>query len=191
MLGFDRRGARRRAWRSLVRASGADLGAVLDPSGEQLTLVDDRGVGARASTSCCWSFLDLVCDRLLGDRIALPITVSRVAAEIVRSRGYEVLWTKTSAAALMEEADAPGVGFAANIEGGVILPGFLPAFDAAAGLLKMLDLLATARHVAVRGASASVPAGAHGARGGRSPRGSRRGPSCARWSSRPRVATST
>jgi mannose-1-phosphate guanylyltransferase/phosphomannomutase len=61
----------------------------------------------------------------------------------VRSRGYEVLWTKTSAAALMEDADTPGVGFAANVEGGVILPGFLPAFDAAAGLLKMLDLLAT------------------------------------------------
>ena len=36
----------------------------------------------------------------------------------------------------------PGVGFGANRSGGVILPGFLPAFDAAGGLLKMLDLLA-------------------------------------------------
>lgn len=126
----------------LVRASGADLGAVLDPSGEQLTLVDDRG-RVLGFDQMLFSFLDLVCDRLVGDTVALPVTVSRVAEEIVRSRGYQVRWTKTSSAALMEEADDPKVGFAANTEGGVILPGFLPAFDAAAGLLKMLDLLAT------------------------------------------------
>lgn len=125
----------------LVTASGADLGAVLDPSGEQLTLVDDRGV-VLDDSQMLFAFLDLVCDRLLGDTIALPVTVSREAERLVRSRGYEVRWTKTSTASLMEEADHPSVGFAANTEGGVILPGFLPAFDAAAGLLKMLDLLA-------------------------------------------------
>jgi mannose-1-phosphate guanylyltransferase/phosphomannomutase len=36
----------------------------------------------------------------------------------------------------------PGVGFAADGRGGFIIPGFLPAFDAAASLAKMLDLLA-------------------------------------------------
>ena len=46
------------------------------------------------------------------------------------------------APALMDAATEPGVGFAADGEGGYILPGFLPAFDAAAALLKMLDLLA-------------------------------------------------
>ena len=125
---------------SLVKASGADLGAVIDPSGEQLLLVDDQGL-VLSFDQLLFVFLDLVCDRLLGDTVALPVTVSRAAAQIVESRGYEVLWTKTSAAALMEEADNPAVGFAANLEGGIILPGFLPAFDAAAGLLKMLDLL--------------------------------------------------
>ena len=34
------------------------------------------------------------------------------------------------------------MGFAADGAGGYILPGFLPAFDAAAALVKMLDLLA-------------------------------------------------
>ena len=42
----------------------------------------------------------------------------------------------------MEAATQPGVGFAADGQGGYILPGFLPAFDAAAALVKMLDLLA-------------------------------------------------
>lgn len=140
MLGFDRdRHAAEVA--QLVRASGADLGAVIDPSGEQLTVVDDTGrvLDFQEQLFC---FLDLVCDRLLGDTVALPVMVSRSAAAIVTERGHEVRWTKTSAAALMDEAAQPGVGFAANVEGGVILPGFVPAFDAAAGLLKLLDLLA-------------------------------------------------
>ena len=67
----------------------------------------------------------------------------------------DVSGSGASAAALMEAADDPAVGFAGNTEGGIILPGFLPAFDAAAGLLKMMDLLA------VRGGALSeVVAGA-------------------------------
>ncbi len=126
---------------ALVKASGADLGAVLDPSGEQLTLVDDTG-SVLGDDELLFCFLDLVCDRLLGDSVALPVTAPRAAVDIIRSRGYHIRWTKTSAAALMEAAAEPGVGFGANLEGGIILPGFLPAFDAAGGLLKMLDLLA-------------------------------------------------
>jgi mannose-1-phosphate guanylyltransferase/phosphomannomutase len=46
----------------------------------------------------------------------------------------------------MAAASEPGVGFAADGQGGYILPGFLPAFDAAAALAKMLDLLARGHH---------------------------------------------
>ena len=42
--------------------------------------------------------------------------------------------TKMSSAALIDAATEPGVGFAADGDGGFILPGFLPAFDAAAAL---------------------------------------------------------
>ena len=56
----------------------------------------------------------------------------------------------------MEEAAQPGVGFGANLDGGIILPGFLPAFDAAGGLLKMLDLLA-ARGAPLSEVLAKVP----------------------------------
>ena len=37
---------------------------------------------------------------------------------------------------------SPASGFAASTDGGFILPGFLPAFDAAATLVKLLELLA-------------------------------------------------
>ena len=46
------------------------------------------------------------------------------------------------AAALAEAANQPGVGFAADLSGGFILPGFLPALDGSAAFLKVLDLLA-------------------------------------------------
>ncbi len=115
---------------------------MIDPYGEHLTLIDDTG-HVLSPDELLFCLLDLVTDRLLGDTVALPVTASRMAAEIVENRGYQVHWTKTSAAALMEEAERPGVGFAADREGGVILPGFLPAFDAAGGLLKVLDLLAS------------------------------------------------
>ena len=139
----------------LVIASRSDIGAVFDPSGEQLTLVDDTG-HVLTPDELLFSFLDLVCDRLVGDAVALPVTASRLAAQIVEARGYRVHWTKTAPAALMEEADSPGIGFAANREGGIILPGFLPAFDAAGGLLKMLDLLAY-RNVKLSQIVADVP----------------------------------
>jgi mannose-1-phosphate guanylyltransferase/phosphomannomutase len=42
----------------------------------------------------------------------------------------------------MAAASEPGVGFAASGDGGFILPGFLPAFDAGAALVKLLELLA-------------------------------------------------
>lgn len=139
MLGFDRRRHAEEVG-ALVRASGADLGAVIDPSGDQLTLVDDEGE-LLEDIRLLFCFLDLVCDRMLGDTVVLPVNVPRAAARIVQERGAKVRFTKTSTPALMAEAEAPGVGFAANTEGGVILPGFMPAFDAAAGLLKMMDLL--------------------------------------------------
>jgi mannose-1-phosphate guanylyltransferase/phosphomannomutase len=53
-----------------------------------------------------------------------------------------VCWTKLSTPALMDAATERGVGFAASLDGGYILPGFLPAYDAAASLVKVLELLA-------------------------------------------------
>ena len=155
LLGFDR-GEHAAEVAALVTASGADLGAVIDPSGEQLTLVDDTG-RVLSHDQLLSVFLELVGDRMLGDTVALPVTVSRTASQIVEAAGHTVKWTKTSAAALMEAADDPAVGFAGNTEGGIILPGFLPAFDAAAGLLKMMDLLAV-RGGALSEVVASAPA---------------------------------
>ncbi len=139
-VNFDAISAAKRV-ADLVRASGAHLGAILDADGERLTLIDNEG-RVLSHTVAVLALVELVCDHLLGDKIALPINISRVATEIAAAHNIEVVPTKISSAALMYAATSPGVGFAADGAGGYILPGFLPAFDAAGALLKVLDLLA-------------------------------------------------
>ena len=126
---------------ALVRASGAHVGAVIDPDGEHLQLVDDSG-HVLSHTEGLLALLTLVADHLVGDRVALPVATTRHAEAIVAAKGIGVRWTKMSTPALMDAATEEGVGFAASLDGGYILPGFLPAFDAAATFVKVLELLA-------------------------------------------------
>ncbi len=125
----------------LVRASGAHLGAIIDADGERLTLIDNEG-RVLSHTEALLAFVDLVCDHLLGDAIALPVSITQQASKLAFAHGVDVVQTKISMAALMAAAMDPRVGFASDGAGGYILPGFLPAFDAAGALLKILDLLA-------------------------------------------------
>jgi mannose-1-phosphate guanylyltransferase / phosphomannomutase len=125
----------------MVRASGSHLGAVLDPDGERLTLIDDEG-HVLTDIEALLGLLTLLPGKLAGDRVALPVSVTHLAGDIVRTAGAEVVDTKLSNPALMDAATELGVAFAANADGGFILPGFLPAFDAAATFIKVLDLLA-------------------------------------------------
>ncbi|MGI8710895.1 MAG: sugar phosphate nucleotidyltransferase [Acidimicrobiales bacterium] len=125
----------------LVRASGAHLGAVLDPDGEHLTLIDDDGESL-TDDEARLAFVSLVAGHMTGDRIALPVNVTSAAERLVEPFGVTIQHTKTSTDALMAAASEKGVGFAASGDGGFILPGFLPAFDSGAALVKLLELLA-------------------------------------------------
>jgi mannose-1-phosphate guanylyltransferase/phosphomannomutase len=126
---------------NLVTASGASLGAVIDPDGENLTLVDDSG-HVLTDDEALLAFVTLVARHLDGGAIALPLSATAHAERLAGQHGIEILRTKMSNAALMEAASRPNVGFAANTEGGFILPRFLPAFDGAAAMVRMLELLA-------------------------------------------------
>jgi mannose-1-phosphate guanylyltransferase/phosphomannomutase len=140
MLQFDRQAQADNVAR-LVRASGAHVGAVIDPHGEHLTIIDDSG-HCLSDSEALFTLLALVADHLLGDCVALPVSVSSQAEQLLTRHGVRVKYTKLSTPALMDAATEPGVGFAASQDGGFILPGFLPAFDAAATRVKLLELLA-------------------------------------------------
>ena len=129
----------------LVRASGAHLGAVIDPSGEQITLVDDEG-RVLSDDEALVLLLGLVLGAEPGTSVALPVSAPRAAERLCAEAGAAIVWTKLSATHLMEVASSGSVSFAASQLGGYIFPGFLPAFDAVATLVHLLELLATGGH---------------------------------------------
>jgi mannose-1-phosphate guanylyltransferase/phosphomannomutase len=139
MISVDPASSAARVVRS-VRGSGADLGAVIDAGGEHLTLVDGTG-RVLTNDEALMVFLELVTADQEPVRVALPVTVSQRAVELCRSRGAEILTTALSPSKLMEAAASGGVAFAADQEGGFIFPEFLPSFDGAAALVKLIALL--------------------------------------------------
>jgi len=129
---------------SIVRSSGAELGAVIDPDGEHLTLIDDAG-HVLTDDEALFVLINLVCATHDGPdpvKVAVPVAVSRTVEAYARDHGAEIVWTKLSTPHLMEVASQGDVALAASQEGGFIFPSFLPAYDATATLVHVLALLA-------------------------------------------------
>ena len=126
---------------SLVRSSGADLGAVLSPDGERITLVDDAGT-VLSGEQTQMLFVAVAAQRGVGP-VALPVDSPSDATQIAESGGIDIVWTKRSASSLLDEAYRTGASLAADRRGGVAFPGFLPAFDGIAAMLHVLDYVAT------------------------------------------------
>jgi len=111
-----------------------------------LTLVDDTG-HVLEDDEALLVFVQLVSTAAPRGVIAVPLDASRQVEAICETTGSEVLRTKLSASQLLEAADSPRVQFAANTAGGFVFPRFLPAFDAVAGLVRLLSLLASEKEV--------------------------------------------
>ncbi len=123
-----------------VRSSGADLGAVIDAGGERLRLIDGTG-RVLSHDEALMVFIELLTAAGPAGRIALPVTASDRAERLCAARGVEVVPAPLSPAGFLEAAAGGGVSFAADRRGGYVFPGFLPAFDAAAALARLVSLL--------------------------------------------------
>ena len=126
---------------NLVRSSGADLGAVLSPDGERIVLIDDKGhVLSGELTQLV--FVAIAAQQGSGS-IALPVDSPTEAIILAEKGGVDIVWTKRSAASLLDEAHRVSATLAADRRGGVAFPMLLPAFDGVAALLHVLDHIAT------------------------------------------------
>ncbi len=126
---------------SLVKSSGANLGAVLSPDGERIVLVDDKGhVLSGEQTQLV--FVSMAAARGEGP-VALPVDTPAEASVIAEKGGITVVWTKRSAASLLDDARQQEASLAADRRGGIAFPAFLPAFDGVAALLHMMNHVAT------------------------------------------------
>ncbi|MFI5048221.1 MAG: hypothetical protein ACHQIG_14245, partial [Acidimicrobiia bacterium] len=124
----------------LVRVSGSDLGFVVDPDGELATFVDDLG-HVLGPEEVLLAIVALIAEALPDSSVAVPVNVTS-AVDRILGRPGAVVRTKLWGASLMETASARAVAFAGTPDGGCIWPDFLPAYDAAVTLVKLLDLLA-------------------------------------------------
>ena len=124
----------------LMLAAGAHLGAVIDPDGEHITVIDDSG-HVLTDNETLYVLLSLVIGTTDKPRVAVPVAVSRSVEELCERTGAEIVWAKLSTTHLMELASGGDVVFAGSQEGGYIFPGFLAAYDATATLVHLLAML--------------------------------------------------
>lgn len=125
----------------LVKTSHADLGVVLGPDGEHLAVIDDSGYLLTPS-QLLLAFVDLFSQLDPDSVIAVPISVTSAVETLAEPRGTKVIRTKVAVSHLMDTVAAAGATFAAGSDGGFVLGKFIPAFDATAALVKLLELLA-------------------------------------------------
>jgi mannose-1-phosphate guanylyltransferase/phosphomannomutase len=128
----------------LVKSSRAAFGVRFDPVGERISLINENGelVG---DDRALLVMLDLVAAERRGGRVALPITMTRVAEQVCRFHGVRVEWTSTSQNVLTKTAAEPDVIFAGDGRGGFVLPEFSTTVDGIAAFIRLLGLVARTR----------------------------------------------
>jgi mannose-1-phosphate guanylyltransferase/phosphomannomutase len=127
----------------IVRATEADVGAILDPGAEYLFVVDEKGNLLSHSTLLLLLLQNAAREAAAGVA-ALPLNATRLAEQVVASTGVSVRRTKCSRGALMAEAARPKTVFAASTDGGYIYPSVLASMDGLYALGKVLELLSVA-----------------------------------------------
>jgi mannose-1-phosphate guanylyltransferase/phosphomannomutase len=141
-IGAEELGANIQEVQRLVRTMEADLGVVIGPGAERIFLVDDHGEEVPQEKGLLL-FVKLVAQHAAkGDKIVLPLTVTRLAERLAGESGVEIERTKVSLSELAKASTREGVVFAGSLGGGYIFPQLVPAFDAIMSLGKLLELLA-------------------------------------------------
>jgi len=126
---------------SIVRTLHSDIGFLINPAAEKLTVVDENGY-----------FIDnqllllLVTDLFLkshtAHRIAVPVAASMGVEEIASRYGVEVLRVRNSHLAMMEAVQQSNVDFVGGTLGGFIFPGFQMGSDAIRNAVYILEMMA-------------------------------------------------
>jgi mannose-1-phosphate guanylyltransferase / phosphomannomutase len=128
----------------LVATSRSDLGVRFDPTGERLSIVDERGRPFDHGRALL-VMLDLVAADRRGGVVALPTAATRVAESVAAFHGVEVERTPTTGAALSRMGRRPELIFASDGRGGYIIPEVGPHVDGIAAFVRLAGLVARAK----------------------------------------------
>ena len=127
---------------TISSALNADLGIRIDPSGERISVVDDRG-RILDGTKILAVMTSLILRQNRNGTVAAPVTAPSALQHIAKQYDGYIQHTKVLPHALMTAAGREGVVLAGDGRGGFVLPALQPAFDAMLASAKLLELLAT------------------------------------------------
>jgi mannose-1-phosphate guanylyltransferase/phosphomannomutase len=125
----------------LVVSSGARIGARLGPTGERLSIVDERG-HVIDDGRMLLILLDLVAASRHDGVVAVPVTTSRLAEQVAAYHGAFVRRIGAGSAALAAASAQADVVLAGDGRGRFVLPAVGPGPDAVATLMMLLALMA-------------------------------------------------
>ncbi|MEW4566243.1 phosphoglucosamine mutase [Tautonia sp. JC769] len=127
---------------AIIPAIGADAGFALDPDADRLAIIDETGryIGEELTLALC------VRHRLGQQRgpVVMNLSTSRVAEEVARGFGCEVIRTPVGEINVVEGMQASEAVIGGEGNGGVIDPRIGWVRDSLVGMALVLDLMATA-----------------------------------------------
>src|SRR5216683_1380254 len=119
-----------------------DMGIRIDPGGERISVVDDRG-RILDGMKMLAVMTDLLLRKSPGGTVAAPVSAPSALQHIAKRYDGNILHTKVLAYALMTAAGREGVVLVGDGAGGFVFPVLQPAFDGMFAIAKLLELLAT------------------------------------------------
>jgi mannose-1-phosphate guanylyltransferase/phosphomannomutase len=127
---------------TIVPTLGADIGIMVEPGAENVSIVDDTGRIAENDLLLA-VVAELVFAGMPGAVVAVPVTASALLDDLAAKHGGRIIRTKADRRSMMELCAGPAPpAFAGGAREGLIFPEFSPAFDAIYASAKILELLA-------------------------------------------------
>jgi mannose-1-phosphate guanylyltransferase/phosphomannomutase len=127
---------------TISQALKMDMGIRIDPSGERIQVVDDKGrILDGMKMLAVMTSLFLRQNR--NGTVAAPVTAPSALQHIAQRYDGYIQHTKVMPHAMMTAAGREGVVLVGDGRGGFVFPALQPAFDGMLAIAKLLELLAT------------------------------------------------
>ncbi len=126
----------------ITTALGTQLGIRINPGGERIFVVDDRGY-LLAGTTACAAMVEMALRDAPGSAIAIPIDLPNLFEAIAKKYDGRIIRTELDPDALIQTTYTQKVIMAGDGKGHFIFPDFHCAFDGMMALAKILEFLAT------------------------------------------------
>jgi mannose-1-phosphate guanylyltransferase/phosphomannomutase len=126
---------------TITAALNTDMGIRVDPGGERIWVVDDRG-RILDGMKMLAVMTSLILRQNPGGTVAAPVTAPSALQHIAKRYDGYVQHTKVLPHALTTAAGREGVVLVGDGRGGFVFPALQPAFDGMLAVAKLLELLA-------------------------------------------------